>query len=30
MRKTKQWTDTEWKGQVLEKLGKMNELVVQV
>jgi len=29
-RKTKQWTDTEWKEQVLEKLGKVDELVVQV
>jgi len=29
-RKTKQWTDAEWKEQVLEKLGKVNELVVQV
>jgi len=26
----KQWTDTKWKEQVLEKLGKVNELVVQV
>ena len=29
-RKTKQWTDTEWKEQVLEMLGKVDELVVQV
>ena len=29
-RKTKQQTDAEWKGQVLEKLGKVDELVVQV
>ena len=29
-RKTKQWTDAEWKEQVLEKLGKVDELVVQV
>jgi len=29
-RKTKQRTDTEWKEQVLEKLGKVDELVVQV
>ena len=29
-RKTKQQMDVEWKGQVLEKLGKVNELVVQV
>jgi len=29
-RKTKQETDAEWKEQVLEKLGKMDELVVQV
>jgi len=29
-RKTKQRTDAEWKEQVLEKLGKMDELVVQV
>jgi len=29
-RRTKQWTDTEWKEQVLEKLGKVDELVVQV
>jgi len=29
-RKTKQWTDTEWKEQMLEKLEKVNELVVQV
>jgi len=27
-RRTKQWTDTEWKEQVLEKLGKVDELVV--
>jgi len=30
VRKTKQRTDAEWKEQVLEKLGKMDELVVQV
>ena len=30
VRKTKQWTDTEWKEQVLEMLGKVDELVVQV
>jgi len=30
VRKTKQWTDSEWKEQMLEKLGKVNELVVQV
>jgi len=29
-RKMKQWTDAEWKEQVLEKLGKVNELVIQV
>ena len=29
-RKTKQRTDTEWKEQVLEMLGKVDELVVQV
>jgi len=29
-RKMKQQTDAEWKEQVLEKLGKMDELVVQV
>jgi len=29
-RKTKQWTDAEWKEQVLEKLGMVDELVVQV
>jgi len=29
-RKTKQWMDLEWKGQVLEKLGKVDELVIQV
>jgi len=29
-RKMKQQTDMEWKEQVLEKLGKMDELVVQV
>jgi len=29
-RKTKQRMDTEWKEQVLEKLGKVDELVVQV
>jgi len=29
-RKTKQRMDAEWKEQVLEKLGKMDELVVQV
>jgi len=29
-RKTKQCTDAEWKEQVLEKLGKVDELVVQV
>jgi len=29
-RKTKQGTDAEWKEQVLEKLGKVDELVVQV
>jgi len=29
-RKTKQWTDVEWKEQVLEKLEKVDELVVQV
>jgi len=29
-RKTKQQTDAEWKEQVLEKLGKVDELVVQV
>jgi len=29
-RRTKQWTDAEWKEQVLEKLGKVDELVVQV
>jgi len=29
-RKTKQRTDAEWKKQVLEKLGKVDELVVQV
>jgi len=29
-RKTKQWTDAEWKEQVLEKLGNVDELVVQV
>jgi len=29
-RKTKQWTDVEWKEQVLEKLGKIDKLVVQV
>jgi len=29
-RKTKQWTDAEWKEQVLEKLGKVDKLVVQV
>jgi len=29
-RKTKQWMDAEWKKQVLEKLEKMDELVVQV
>ena len=29
-RKTKQRTDVEWKEQVLEKLGKVDELVVQV
>jgi len=29
-RKTKQQTDTKWKEQVLEKLGKVDELVVQV
>jgi len=29
-RKTKQRTDAEWKEQVLEKLGKVDELVVQV
>jgi len=27
-RKTKQRTDVEWKEQVLEKLGKVDELVV--
>ena len=27
-RKTKQQTDAEWKEQVLEKLGKVDELVV--
>ena len=27
-RKIKQWTDMEWKEQVLEKLGKVNELVI--
>jgi len=27
-RKTKQQTDVEWKEQVLEKLGKVNKLVV--
>jgi len=30
VRKTKQWTDAEWKEQVLEKLGKVDELVIQV
>jgi len=30
VRKTKQWTDVEWKEQMLEKLGKMDKLVVQV
>ena len=30
VRKTKQQTDAEWKEQVLEKLGKVDELVVQV
>jgi len=29
-RKTKQQTNTEWKEQVLKKLGKVDELVVQV
>jgi len=29
-RKTKQQTDTEWKEQVLKKLGKVDELVIQV
>ena len=29
-RKTKQQMDAEWKEQVLEKLGKVNELVIQV
>ena len=29
-RKTKQRTDAKWKEQVLEKLGKVDELVVQV
>ena len=29
-RKTKQWTDAEWKEQMLEKLGKVDELVIQV
>ena len=29
-RKAKQRTDAEWKEQVLEKLGKVDELVVQV
>jgi len=29
-RKTKQQMDSEWKEQVLEKLGKVDELVVQV
>jgi len=29
-RKTKQRTDAEWKEQVLEKLGKVNKLVIQV
>jgi len=29
-RKTKQRTDAEWKEQVLEKLGKVDELVIQV
>jgi len=29
-RKTKQWTDVEWKEQMLEKLGKVDKLVVQV
>jgi len=29
-RKTKQWTDMEWKEQVLEKLGKVDGLVIQV
>jgi len=29
-RRTKQRTDAEWKEQVLEKLGKVDELVVQV
>jgi len=29
-RKTKQWMDAEWKKQVLEKLEKVDELVVQV
>ena len=29
-RKTKQRTDTEWKEQVLEKLGKVDKLVIQV
>jgi len=28
VRKTKQRTDVEWKEQVLEKLGKVDELVV--
>jgi len=30
VRRTKQRTDAEWKEQMLEKLGKVNELVVQV
>jgi len=30
VRRTKQRTDAEWKEQMLEKLGKINELVVQV
>ena len=30
VRKMKQQTDAEWKEQVLEKLGKVDELVVQV
>ena len=29
-RKTKQRTDAEWKEQMLEKLGKVDELVIQV
>ena len=30
VRKIKQWMDIEWKEQMLEKLGKVDELVIQV